>query len=75
MKWESMEDKIKAALLGHRTEVDADAIWAAIEPGVDAINRRKKRRGLIWFIFAGVVLAGGALGYFCKKQAQARPHQ
>ena len=76
MKWQSIENKIKTALSGHRSEVDADAIWAAIEPGVDAVNKRKKRRGFfLWFWLAGVVVAGSALGYFYQNETGGRAEQ
>ncbi len=69
MKWESLEHKIKAAFFGQQAEVDVDAIWAAIEPEVDAINRRRKRRGFVWFWLAGLLLLGGAFAYFYQKAA------
>ncbi|MBI1225063.1 MAG: hypothetical protein GC192_07470 [Bacteroidetes bacterium] len=62
-----MENKIKQTLFNHQSEVDADAIWAAIEPEVDAINRKRKRRGFIWFLLVGVVLVGSSVGYFYQK--------
>lgn len=69
MKWQSIENKIRKALSGHRSEVDADEIWAAIEPKVDVINRRKSRRGFfLWFWLAGLVLAGSALTYFYQNE-------
>lgn len=64
MKWESLEDKLKDKLTARRPHVDADAIWAAIEPEVDAINRRKKRRGFIWIWWLGAIVASGAIGYY-----------
>ncbi|MEO1262307.1 MAG: hypothetical protein AAFZ15_26105, partial [Bacteroidota bacterium] len=66
MKWPLFKNKIKDELSAHRSEVDVDALWSAIEPQVDALNRtkRKKRRGLIWLLFAGVLLAGSTAGYF-----------
>jgi hypothetical protein len=64
MKWQQFENKVKAALQGHKSVVDADAVWAAIEPQVDALNRRKKRRGFVWFWLLGMALALGAWGYF-----------
>jgi hypothetical protein len=66
MKWGSLENKIKSALYGHQSEVDVDALWSAIEPGVDAINRRKKRKGLIWFWILGAALAGLG-GYYYQR--------
>ncbi len=68
MKWQQFENKIKAALQGHQSEVDADAIWAAIEPQVDAMNRRKKRQGFVWFWLVGLALAVGAWGYFYQNE-------
>ena len=59
----NFDKKIKQEMSAHRATVDADAIWKAIEPEVDAINeKRKKRRGLIWFLLAGLLMAGG--GYY-----------
>ena len=67
MKWPLFENKIKDELSSHRSEVDVDALWSAIEPQVDAINqsKRKKRIGIIWFLLAGTLLLGsGAVFYF-----------
>ena len=66
MKWSLFKNKVKDDLSAHRSEVEVDALWSAIEPQVDAINhaKRKKRRGFIWLLFAGVLLAGGTAGYF-----------
>lgn len=66
MKWVSLENKIKSALYGHKSEVDVDALWSAIESDVDAINRKKKRKGLIWFWILGAVLAGVG-GYYYQR--------
>ncbi len=75
MKWESLENKIKTALFGHKSEVDVDALWSAIESDVDVLNRKKKRRGLIWFWLAGIVLVGSAGGYFYQKTIVNRHSQ
>ncbi|MCC6723409.1 MAG: hypothetical protein IT258_02785, partial [Saprospiraceae bacterium] len=59
MKWPLFENKIRKSLRSHQSEVDADAIWAAIEPQVDAMNRRKKRRFILfWFLLPGLLLSG-----------------
>ncbi len=57
----------KTTLEKHTTEVDVDAIWAAIEPEVDVINaERKKRRGFPLFLFGlfFFVLGAGFMGVF-----------
>lgn len=64
MKWQQFENKLKSALRGHQSTVDADAIWVAIEPQVDALNRRKKRRGFVWFWLVGLALAVGTWDYY-----------
>jgi hypothetical protein len=60
MKWPKFEQLINKRLSKRQAEVDVDALWAAIEPEVDAINR-KKRRGLGWWWFpigSGLLAAG-----------------
>ncbi|HFA49315.1 MAG TPA: hypothetical protein ENJ95_09890 [Bacteroidetes bacterium] len=66
MKWQSFENKVNKELSGHRSEVDVDALWKAIEPEVDAINRekRRKRRGMFWLLFAGLLLLGSGAGFY-----------
>ena len=69
MKWPLFENKIKDDLSAHRSEVDVDALWSAIEPEVDAINksRKKKRRGILWFWLAGgLLLISSAAFLFLK---------
>lgn len=68
MNWDSLDKDIKNGLSAHRPEVDADAIWAAIEPEVDALNRRKKRRRGLWLWWAGVLVAIAAIGYYLYAQ-------
>ncbi len=59
------DNKIKESLHNHTSDVDVDGLWAAIEPSVDAINasNKKKRRGVFWWLFAGLLVTGG-LGAF-----------
>lgn len=72
MKWPLFENKIKDELSSHRSEVDIDALWSAIEPEVDAINQSKRKRRFIifWFLLAGVLMLGGGIGgyYFLNKE-------
>ena len=74
MKWPLFENKIKSELSAHRSEVDIDVLWSAIEPGVDAMNqsKHKKRFSIIWFLFAGVLLLGSGVGlYFLNNSETA----
>lgn len=49
----------------HRAEVDADAVWAAIEPAVDGINKKKRKRRFVFWLFAGaLLLSGSGAGYW-----------
>ncbi len=66
MKWQSFENKIREKLSAHRTEIDMDALWDAIEPDVDAINarQRKKRRAAAWLWFFGLLLLGSGAGFY-----------
>lgn len=76
MKWEYLENKIKTALYGHKSVVDVDELWAAIESEVDAINRKKKRRGFIWFWVLGTLIAGAGIGYyFFQKNSHILPEK
>ncbi len=63
MKWPLFENKIRKSLLGHQSAVDVDAIWAAIEPQVDAINRRKKRRFMLFWLLLPLLVAHG-IGFY-----------
>lgn len=64
MKWPLFENKIKDELSSHRSEVDIDALWSAIEPEVDALNQSKRKRPFVifWFLLAGVLMLGGGIG-------------
>ena len=56
MKWRLFEQKVGKQIFSHRTEVDIDVLWTAIEGDVDRINRdkRKKRFGF-WLFFLRLV--------------------
>ncbi|MEM1320013.1 MAG: hypothetical protein AAGG75_07120 [Bacteroidota bacterium] len=61
MKWHKFDKTLQKELLAHQSEVDINAIWAAIEPEVDTINTRQqhRRRGIIWWgMLAGLLLLG-----------------
>ncbi len=66
MKWPLFENKIGKELSDHRSAVDVDALWSAIEPDVDRINaaRKKKRRGFLWLWFAGLAAVGFGIGFY-----------
>lgn len=62
MKWNAFIDRLKSELPGYASDVDADAIWKGIEPAVDKINSRKKRRPfwLPLLLLTGLLTVGGA---------------
>ena len=65
MKWRLFERKINDEVRNLEASTDIDAIWAAIEPEVDAINAKKKRRkGLVWFFCAALAVAVVGTGYY-----------
>lgn len=60
----------KRTLQKHTEEVDIDAIWAAIEPQVDAVNvERKRRRGFLFFLSLACIgiIAAGFFSLFVNK--------
>ena len=62
----------KTTLKKHTSEVDVDAIWAAIEPEVDVINaERKRRKGFFFFLFGLciLILSVGFIGLFAPNLA------
>ena len=56
---------IKNKTKHHESDVDIDAVWAAIEPEVDKINadRQRKKRGGYWWLWGAVLLLGGTFYY------------
>ncbi len=61
----------------HRSEVDIDELWGAIEPKVDQINERRKRRRFFLFFWgmAGVLLLGGLGVQFLMPSAEVMVEQ
>jgi len=63
-------NSLKEDMLGYQSSVNVDALWANIEPQVDAINARNNTRGgLYWFCAIGVVLLAAALFLFPFSQS------
>ena len=53
------KNRLKDELFNHKSNVNIDEIWSAIEPDVDAINaekKRKRRAGFLWLFGAGSML-------------------
>lgn len=63
MKWEQFKNRFKKDARQQEVDVDVDAIWDAIEPEVDAINKDKPRRKPFpfWILFGGMLVAGMGL--------------
>jgi len=66
MKWPKFEQLINKRLSKRRAEVDVDTLWAALEPEVDAINRKKQRKAAWWWfpIGSGLLVAGLAAWFW-----------
>ncbi|MFK7807891.1 MAG: hypothetical protein AB8F74_08855, partial [Saprospiraceae bacterium] len=58
MKWDGFKNRLKKESHEQKQDVDIDAIWAAIEPEVDAINEKDKdRKEFVFWLFFGGILA------------------
>ena len=67
----------KTTLKKHTSEVDIDAIWAAIEPEVDVINAERKRRRGFFFLLFGLcllILGVGFISLFAPNLSPAKNH-
>lgn len=53
MENNNFENRIKQSFQGYHPELDNDQIWDEIEPH---LKKKKKRRFIIWFLFAGLAL-------------------
>ena len=69
MKWQKFEDKIGQRLFQHQPGLDVDELWAAIEPGVDQINKKnKKRRAWFWLFLIALPISVSCIGAFYFKE-------
>lgn len=72
MSWEFYKNTLRNKVSKHESKLDLDALWQALEPDLDAMNKKKKRRRffIIWFIGIGLFVSGilwfGAKDYFVK---------
>jgi hypothetical protein len=63
MKWPKFEDKLGQLLHQHHSDLDVDELWTAIEPGVDHINKKKKkRRPWFWIFLIGLPISVACIG-------------
>lgn len=69
MNWQQFEHKIRQQLSRNEPSVNVDEIWAAIEPQVDQLNdRRKKRRAFIIWCWAMAAALGGTAAFYVASQ-------
>lgn len=73
---QSFDNKARKQLSAHQPDVDPAAIWGAIEPGVDALNaKRRKRRMFAWWFFslAGISMAAVLVWWLSPAQLNTQP--
>lgn len=60
MNWEKFTNRFRKDARRQEDEVDMDALWAALEPEVDELNRKGKKRRpfFFWLLFGGVLALG-----------------
>ncbi|HFC00392.1 MAG TPA: hypothetical protein ENJ53_06260 [Phaeodactylibacter sp.] len=71
MKWEEFKNRFKKDIHEQdaNMDVDIDAIWKALEPQVDELNRekRKNRKFIFWLFFAGLIVVGSTVFFLFGK--------
>lgn len=68
---QSFDNNAREQLSSHQPDVDPAAIWGSIEPGVDALNaKRRKRRMFAWWFFslAGISMAAVLIWWLSPAQ-------
>lgn len=71
MKWQQFKNRLKKDAQQQEADVDLDALWNALEPQVDELNKQpRKRRFIFWLFFTGVLIAG--TGWFFLLENNSR---
>lgn len=62
MKWEQFRNRFKRDARQQGVDVDMDAIWEALEPQVDELNKEepRRRRFVFWILLAGILAIGAS---------------
>ena len=62
MKWEQFRNRFKRDARQQEVDVDMDAIWEALEPQVDELNKEepRQRRFVFWILLAGILAIGAS---------------
>ncbi len=63
MKWEQFKNRFGKSARQQEVDVDMDALWEALEPQVDELNKEepRRRRFIFWILFAGILIIGARL--------------
>ncbi|MEN0004483.1 MAG: hypothetical protein AAF798_10075 [Bacteroidota bacterium] len=77
MKWQVFKNRFSKEARQEEAEVDIAAIWEAIEPQVDALNKKKKRkkRGFFWLFFIGVAAMVAFSTYWITHSSTDLPNE
>lgn len=60
MRWEQFRNRFKKDARQQEVDVEMDAIWEALEPHVDELNKEepRRRRFVLWILLAGALMIG-----------------
>ncbi|MFK7773900.1 MAG: hypothetical protein AB8F94_17245 [Saprospiraceae bacterium] len=62
MKWEQFRNRFRKGARQQEVDVNMDALWEALEPQVDELNKEepRRRRFVFWILFAGTLAIGAS---------------
>ena len=67
MKWNQFSRELSDRAQKHKEEANADAIWKAIEPEVDAMNKKGGKRRFFFIFFFGALFVSAAAFLFLER--------
>ena len=69
MNWSQFKHKVKRDMPKHEVEQDFMELWNTLEPRIDRLNRKKKRRrGFLFFLILGGTVISTLVGIYSLQQ-------